>query len=150
MDDADRRILRALQANPDLTMRELGEITGLSHTPCWRRLKKLRDEGVVQEKRYVIDAQAAGYEIVTFCFVRMKQHGRDKLAEFEAAVKKVPEVVQCHIIAGEYDYLLKVLAKSVRHYEETMKHAIVDLPNVALVNTCLALNEVKNTTDIPI
>ena len=150
MDDADRRILRAVQANPNITMRELGDVTGLSHTPCWRRLKRLREQGVVEEKRYIVDAQAAGYEIVVFCFVRMKEHTRSRLREFEDAVQKVPEIIQCYSLTGDHDYVVKVLAKSVQHYERTMKEALVELPNVSFINTSFALNKVKDTSEIPV
>lgn len=150
MDNADKRILRALQENPDLTMRELGEVTGLSHTPCWRRLNKLKESGVIEAKRYIINASAAGYSIVVFCFVKMKEHNRDALNEFEEAVQGIPEVLQCYIVTGEHDYILRVLARSVSQYEQTIKNILVELPHVAMVNTSLTLNEVKNTTNIPI
>lgn len=150
MDEADRSILRAIQANPDLTMRELGEMTGLSHTPCWRRLNKLREEGIISDKRYVLDAQKLGYEIVAFCHVHMATHAGQALNEFEAAVAKVPEVVQCYSAAGDLDYILKVLAQNLRAYEETVKHKLLQLPHVATISTSLALKEVKNTPNIPI
>ena len=150
MDNADKRILRALQQNPDLTMRELGEATGLSPTPCWRRLKKLKESGVIEAKRYILNASAAGYSIVVFCFVRMKEHSRESLNEFEEAVHGIPEVLQCYLATGEHDYILRVLARSVAQYEKTIKNSLLELPHVAIVSTSLTLNEVKNTTDIPI
>lgn len=150
MDDADRRILTTLQRHPEYTMRELGEHTGLSHTPCWRRLTRLRENGIVDEKRYIVDPRAVGFEIVVFCFVRMKEHTRDRLTEFENAVQRVPEIVQCYSATGEHDYILKVLARSVSDYETTMKDALVELPHVSFINTSFALNEVKNTTAVPI
>lgn len=150
MDDADKRILRALQQNPDLTMRELGEVTGLSHTPCWRRVNKLKESGVIEAKRYILNASAAGYSIVVFCFVRMKEHNRESLNEFEEAVQGIPEVLQCYSATGDHDYILRVLTRSVSQYEQTIKNILVELPHVSFVSTSLTLNEVKNTTDIPI
>lgn len=150
MDDADKRILRAIQKQPELTMRELGEITGLSHTPCWRRLKRLREEGYIDEKRYVLNAQKLGFEISAFCFVRMNAHTRETLEQFEQATRNVPEVVQCYSATGDHDYVLKVLARSIRDYEETIKHKILQLPHVSFISTSLTLKEVKNTPDVPV
>ena len=150
MDDADRRILRAIQDDPDITMRALGEMTGLSHTPCWRRLQRMRDEGIIGDKRYILNPEALGFELVVFCSVKMKEHSRDSLLEFERAVVRVPEVLQCYTVTGEYDYILRVLARNVRDYEDTVKNALVELPHVALLSTSLTLNEIKNTTHIPV
>ncbi len=150
MDAADRRILRAIQANPELTMRELGEVTGLSHTPCWRRLNKLRKDGIITEKRYFLNPLKLGFEIVAFCFVRMKEHTRETLNEFEEAAYRVPEVVECYSATGDHDYILKVLASTVQDYEKTIKHKLLELPHVSFISTSLTLNEVKNTPDVPI
>lgn len=150
MDDADRRILRAIQHNPDLTMRELGEVTGLSHTPCWRRLQRMREEGIIRSKAYLLDERAVGYEIVVFCFIRMKEHRRAKLLEFEAAAARIPEVMQCYSLTGDYDYVLRVLARNMQDYEQNMKESIVELPNVASINTSVTMKEIKNTTIVPV
>lgn len=150
LDDADRRILRAVQSNPDLTMRELGEATGLSHSPCWRRLQKLKEDGVLGAKQYVLKPEALGFEVNVFCLVRMKEHSREKLLAFEAAVSRLPQVMQCYSITGEHDYILRVLAHSIRHYEETIKSSLVSLPHVAAISTSVTLKEVKNTTSVPV
>lgn len=150
LDEADRRILRAIQINPDLTMRELGEATGLSHTPCWRRLQKMKDDGVIGEKQYVLRPEALGFEVTVFCLVRMKEHSRDKLLDFEAAVARVPQVMQCYSITGDHDYILRVLALSIRDYEATIKSALVSLPHVAAISTSVTLKEVKNSTVVPV
>lgn len=150
MDDADRRILRALQNNPDLTMRELGEETGLSHTPCWRRLSKMKELGIVEERRFIINPAAVGFDIVFFCQVRMKEHSREGLNAFEAAVKHVPAVNQCYTMTGDHDYILRVLAKSVKDFEITVKNSLMELPNVAAIHTSLTLKEVKNSSKVPI
>lgn len=150
MDDADRRILRALQNNPDLTMRELGEETGLSHTPCWRRLSKMKELGIVEERRFIINPAAVGFDIVFFCQVRMKEHSREGLNAFEAAIEHVPAVNQCYTMTGSYDYILRVLAKSVEAFEMTVKNSLMELPNVAVIHTSLTLKEVKNSSKVPL
>ena len=150
MDKADRRILQTLQEEPMLTMRELGEKTGISHTPCWRRLDKLKKAGVVEEKRYIIDPEAAGFGIKIICLVRLEEHSCEQMQEFERAVVNVPEVLQCYTITGDYDCMLQVIAKDVADYESTVKNSLMRLPNVGSINTSLALKEIKNTSKIPL
>lgn len=150
LDDSDRRILRAIQARPEITMRELGEATGLSHSPCWRRLQRLQEEGAVSPRRFVIDPEAVGFEILVLCFVKIAHHQRDRLRAFEEAVQDVPEIMQCHSLSGEYDYVLQVIATSVRHYEAVVKNAIVELPNVQSVNTSFTLKRVKHSLNVPV
>eukprot|EP00581_Thalassiosira_minuscula_P023358 CAMPEP_0184405978 /NCGR_PEP_ID=MMETSP0738-20130409/1199_1 /TAXON_ID=385413 /ORGANISM="Thalassiosira miniscula, Strain CCMP1093" /LENGTH=131 /DNA_ID=CAMNT_0026762699 /DNA_START=89 /DNA_END=484 /DNA_ORIENTATION=- len=131
-------------------MRELGDQTGLTHTPCWRRLNRLKETGVIEAKRYVLNPSLAGFPIVVFCFVRMKEHRRELLNEFEDAVAKIPEVLQCYSATGTHDYILRVLARSLADYEQTIKHYLVELPYVSLISTSVTLKEVKNTNDIPV
>ncbi|EAR51175.1 transcriptional regulator, AsnC family protein [Oceanicola granulosus HTCC2516] len=150
LDEPDRRILRVIQERPGLTMRELGAATGLSHSPCWRRLQRLQQAGIVSEKRYIVDPEAAGFEIVVFCFLRMAEHRRDRLAAFEAAVERVPEVLQCYSLSGEHDYLLQVVARSVRDYEQTVKNALLELPDVQSINTSFTLKRIKDSRVIPV
>ena len=150
IDETDRRILRVIQEKPGLTMRELGEETGLSHTPCWRRLQRLQDIGIVSEKRYIIDPEAVGFDIVVFCFVRITEHRRERLQEFEKAVAGVPEILQCYSLSGEYDYVLQVVSRSVRDYEATVKNALTELPNVRSISTSFTLKRVKASTVVPI
>ncbi|MGR3593787.1 Lrp/AsnC family transcriptional regulator [Limimaricola soesokkakensis] len=150
LDETDRRLLRLLQAEPDLTLREVGERLGLSHTPCWRRLTRMREAGVIEERRHIIDPVAAGFDITVFCAVRMNGHSRAHLEEFEAAVVRIAEVVQCYTVSGDHDYLLRVLARSIRHYESTVKNALVQLPHVLSISTSVTLREIKNTTDVPL
>lgn len=150
IDETDRKILRCIQDNPDITMRELGLATGLSHSPCWRRLQRLQQAGIVGDKAYMIDPKTVGYEIRVLCFVRIAEHRRASLQTFEAAVERVPEILQCYSLSGDHDYVLHVIAKSVRDYEETVKTAIVELPNVQSISTCFTLKTVKDSRAIPI
>ncbi|MGO4852183.1 Lrp/AsnC family transcriptional regulator [Phaeovulum sp. W22_SRMD_FR3] len=150
LDDSDRRILRAIQAQPDITMRELGEVTGLSHSPCWRRLQRLQSEKAVSARQFVIDPAEVGFEILVMCFVKITHHKRERLKAFEDAVEHVPEIMQCYSLSGEYDYVLQVIAASVKDYEATIKNAIVELPNVQSVNTSFTLKRVKHSLMVPV
>lgn len=150
LDDWDRRILRVIQDRPEITMRDLGEATGLSHSPCWRRLQRLQEAGIVSPRRFVVDPEAVGLDILVLCFVKIGQHNRDSLDRFEEAVARVPEVLQCYSLSGEYDYMLQVVATSVRAYEATVKNALTSLPNVQSIQTSFTLKRVKHSLSVPI
>ena len=150
IDDADRRILRVIQDEPGISMRDLGERTGLSHSPCWRRLQRMQEEGIVSPPQHLVDPAAVGFDILVFCFVKITQHSREALGRFEEAVIRVPEVLQCHSLSGEYDYVLQVVATSVRAYEATVKNALTALPNVQSINTSFTLKRVKNSHKVPL
>lgn len=150
LDEADRRILREIQARPDLTMRDLAERVGLSHTPCWRRIQRMMEAGVIGERRHIVDPAAAGFDVTVFCFVKIKEHRRERLREFEEAARRVPEIIQCYSISGEYDYILQVIARNVPEYDQTVKDAIVELPNLASINTSFTLSRIKSTPLVPI
>lgn len=150
IDESDLKILRCIQQNPDITMRELGDATGMSHSPCWRRLQRLKDAGVVGDKSFSIDPEAVGFEIRVLCFIRIAEHRRERLQQFEAAVQTVPEILQCYSLSGDHDYVLHVIARSVRHYEETVKNALVELPNVQSISTSFTLKTVKDSRVVPV
>ncbi|WP_138472592.1 Lrp/AsnC family transcriptional regulator [Poseidonocella sp. HB161398] len=150
IDEADRRILRVIQADPDITMRDLGDATGLSHSPAWRRLQRMRDEGIVSERRYMVDPEAVGFDVMVLCFVKIAEHRRERLQAFESAVQTVPEILQCYSLSGDYDYMLQVIARSIADYESTVKNSLVELPNVQSISTRFALKRVKQSVSIPV
>jgi Lrp/AsnC family transcriptional regulator len=150
IDEADRRILRVIQDQPEITMRDLAELTGLSHSPCWRRLQRMQEAGVVSARRYIVDPEAIGLDILVLCFVKIATHQRDHLRAFEESVAGVPEIVQCYSLSGEYDYVLHVVAASVKTYEATVKNSLTGLPNVQSINTSFTLKRVKTSLIVPI
>lgn len=150
IDDLDRKILRSIQKNPDITMRELGDEIGMSHSPCWRRMQRLKKLGVISDRTFTIDPEAVGYEIRVLCFVRIAEHTRQRLQKFEAAVQEVPEILQCYSLSGDHDYVLQVIARSVRDYEETVKNALTQLPNVQSISTSFTLKSVKDSRLVPV
>lgn len=150
MDELDWKIIRALQAEPDIKVKELGERIGLSHTPTWRRIKQLEEDGVILGRQMVLNAAALGLDIHVFARVQLKQHDEETLTTFEEAVRGRPEVITCYSMSGEFDYLLHIIARSVREYEMLLKQVLLHLPGVSHVNSSFALKEVKNVTTLPI
>ncbi|MBI1181325.1 MAG: winged helix-turn-helix transcriptional regulator [Alphaproteobacteria bacterium] len=150
MDDMDRNILRALQAEPDLAIAQLGERVGLSQTPCWRRLKRLKASGVIQRLAMVLDPRRLGLSISVLAQLKLHRHDEQTLEEFEAAVLGHGEIVECFSVSGESDYVMRVVAASVDDYERFLKTVLLHLPGVASINSSFMLNVVKMTTDLPI
>jgi Lrp/AsnC family transcriptional regulator len=118
--------------------------------PARRWAGRRSSTAAISAKRFVVDPEAVGFEFLVFCFVKISHHQRERLRAFEEAVARVPEVMQCYSLSGEYDYVLQVIAASVRDYESTVKNAIVELPNVQSINTSFTLKRVKNTLNVPV
>lgn len=150
LDEYDRKILRALQENADYSMADLGNLIGLSHTPCWRRLKRLETEGVIRGKVTLLDPRALNLGVTVHAYVTMKNHDAKALESFEEAVLVIPEVVECYSTSGDKDYVLRVVVESVEHYERLMKQTLIHLPNLGSINSAFALKEVKFTTQLPL
>lgn len=150
MDDFDRKILRVLQEQPDLTMTDLADRVGLSHTPCWRRLKRLEEEGVILGRALLLDARKLGFGTDVFAHVKVKRHEESVLEEFEAAALACPEIVECFLMSGEDDFLLRVVAEDVAEYEKLLKRVLLHLPGVQSVSSSFALKRVKVTAKLPL
>ncbi|MDJ0612424.1 MAG: Lrp/AsnC family transcriptional regulator [Rhizobiaceae bacterium] len=150
LDDLDLKILRLLQQDSDIAISDLGEHVGLSHTPCWRRIKKMQEAGIILGNRSLLDAEKVRLDVSIFVFVKLDTHSADVLDAFENATATVPEILQCYTMSGEFDYLLRVVVSSVREYEKTVKGKLLKLPHVGTMNSHFALNEVKNTTELPL
>lgn len=149
-DSIDLKLLRALQSDPSLSVAELGERIGLSHTPCWRRLKKLEAEGLITGRNVVLDADALGLHVTVFCFIRLKQHDRASMEAFEEGARSNPNILQCYTMSGEQDYLLRVVAGSIKAYERLLKKDLLSLPFVGTLNSSFAMSEIKNSSILPI
>lgn len=150
LDEIDLNILRILQRDADRSIAEIGEAVGLSHTPCWRRIRKMQEAGIIRGRLVLIDAEKIGLDISVFVFVRLEKHSPGVLEAFEAAARRVPAVLQCYAMSGEFDFLLRVVVGSVREFERTVKAELLRLPHVGTMNSHFALSEVKNTTMLPI
>ncbi len=150
LDETDLRILRLLQEKADLPIAELSEQVGLSHTPCWRRIRKLEDAGIISGRRVVLDARLVDLDVSIFVFVKLDIHSSETLDAFEKATRSVAEIMQCYTMSGEFDYLMRVVVRSVREYEKTVKGKLLKLPHVGTMNSHFALNEIKNATALPL
>jgi Lrp/AsnC family transcriptional regulator len=150
MDELDRKILRELQAHPTLSAEEISKRVGLSHTPCWRRIKRLEAEGVILERAVLLDPQKLNLSLTVFANIKLKQHDQDTLEALENAARKCPEIVECFSMTGDSDYICRVVIAGVAEYEKFLKGTILHFPGVASVNSSVALKQVKLTTKIAV
>jgi Lrp/AsnC family transcriptional regulator len=150
MEAMDLRILQIVQSNPDMAVADIAEKAGLSHTPCWRRLKRLESEGVIRGRATLLDPKALGLTVNVFALIRLSKHDEDTLNNFEAMTKDRPEIVECFSMSGESDYILRVVVRSIDEYEQLLKKFLLHLPGVAAINSSFTLKCVKLTTELPI
>lgn len=150
LDDTDLRILEALQGGGNLSTAEVAKRVGLSQSPCWRRIRRLEAIGVVRERVALLDPDLLGFEVTAFASIKLSEHGRRALPEFEAAIMALPEVVDAYAMTGEVDYLLRVVTRDIRAYERLLRDALLNLPTVREVHSQIALSRVKATTRLPL
>lgn len=150
LDKFDREILRILQQDATVSMADLSQQVGLSHTPCWRRVKRMEADGIILGKVTLLNSKKLNLGVSVFIYVTLKNHDGDSLTDFETAVQNIDEIVECHTTSGEKDYLLKVIVESIEEYEFLLKTKLTHLPLVDHLSSTFALKQVKNTTELPI
>ena len=150
MDRLDRKILTLIQEDATMPVAEIGKRVGLSTTPCWRRIQKFEEDGVIMRRVAVLDPEKVNTKVTVFVSIRTSEHAADWLKNFASVVSEFPEVVEFYRMSGDVDYLLRVVVPSVRDYEKVVKGILLNLPHVGMMNSHFALNEIKNTHCLPI
>jgi DNA-binding Lrp family transcriptional regulator len=150
LDASDRNILRLLQEDAFLTTKEIAARVNMSTTPVFERIKRLEREGFIAGYTALLDRRKAGLPLLVFTDISLKEHNRDFLAQFEQEVARLPEVIECHHIAGAYDYLLKVVVSDMDDYQRFVKEKLAALENIGRVQSHFVMTEVKNTTVLPL
>jgi Lrp/AsnC family leucine-responsive transcriptional regulator len=144
LDDFDRKIIAALRLDGRMSVTDLAQRIGLSKTPCQVRLRRLLDDGVIRGFTALVDAAKLGLDHVAFAEVKLSDTREAALEEFNAAVQRIPEVEECHMIASSFDYLLKVRTPDIRRYRMVLGEKISALPHVASTSTFVAMETVKD------
>ena len=142
LDDFDRRIIAALVEDGRMTVTDLAMAVGLSKTPCQVRLRRLQESGVIRGFRAMVDPAKLGMDHVAFAEVKLSDTRESALTEFNDAVRRIPEVEECHMIASSFDYLLKVRTVDIRRYRTVLGEKISSLPHVASTSTFVAMETV--------
>jgi Lrp/AsnC family leucine-responsive transcriptional regulator len=150
LDARDRAILELLQRDGRITNADLADKVHLSPSACLRRVKILEESGLVKGTVMLLDEAAAGLPGTAFVFVTLDQQGRQSLDAFEAAVAKHPEILECYLLAGTADYLLRVVFADTADFERIHRGALTSLPGVVRVQSTFALRTVKRTTALPV
>jgi Lrp/AsnC family transcriptional regulator len=149
MDKKDRDILRTLQVDAGLSMSELAERSSLSKTAVWRRVRDLEEQGVIKGRTALLDTAALGFGLTVYAFVSTSQHSDAWFSAFERAVNSIPEILEFHRTSGNIDYLLKVVARDMRHYDEIYKKLIREV-DFADISSTFVMETFKDGTALPI
>lgn len=149
MDTIDRKILLTLQEDASLSVAEIGQRVGLSSTPCWKRIQRLEAEGVIQRRVAIVDQDKVGLGITVFVSVETGDHSQDWLARFAKLVSDMPEVMEFYRMAGDVDYMLRVVTADMQSYDAFYKKLIAAIP-LKNVTSRFAMEKIKSTTMLPI
>ncbi len=149
MDSIDRKILARVQEDATISIADLAATVGLSTTPCWRRLRKLETAGVIRRRVALVDPEKVGLGLSVFVSIRTNRHGIEWMENFTRAVTKLPEVVEFYRLAGENDYLLRVLVRDIPAYDAFYKR-LIRIADLANVTSSFAMEQIKYTTAVPV
>jgi Lrp/AsnC family transcriptional regulator len=149
LDKFDQAILAALQDDGALSIAALSERIGLSTTPCWKRVKRLEDEGFIEKRVAIVDRKKVGLGVTVFVSVRTGQHDERWLKKFAAAVATLPEVLEFHRMSGDVDYLLKVVTTDIDGYDAFYKK-LIRAAHLTGVSSAFSMEQIKSTTALPL
>jgi Lrp/AsnC family transcriptional regulator len=149
MDAIDRKIIAALQADASLSVAEIGQRVGLSSTPCWKRIQRLEADGVITKRVALVDQDKIGLGITVFVSIETSDHSQEWLARFAATVSAMPEVMEFYRMAGDVDYMLRVVAADMAAYDKFYKQLIATVP-LKNVTSRFAMEKIKQTTALPV
>jgi len=150
LDAVDARILDLIQHDAGLSVAEIAERVGLSSSPCWRRIKRLEDEGVIQRRVTILDREKLGLDFEVYCTVKLSLPTKDNLDTFEQSVKRWPEVVQCATVTGSSDYELRIVTRDMHTFDEFLRDKVLSLSLVSNIESRIVIRTVKNSTAVPL
>jgi len=146
----DLRILQEVQKDCSMSTTDLAVRVGLSQSPCWRRLQRLKDEGYIKRQVAILDRSKLGSSLYIFAYLKMATLTDKERTEFVRSIQLIPEIVECHTVFGEMDIVLKVIARSLEWYQKFIFDTILKLPGVQDIQSTVTLVELKSTTEIPL
>lgn len=148
LDVTDKKILNLLQQNSKANIKEIALKIGLTQTPTYERIKRLEKAGVIKNYIAVLDKEKVGYTIEVFCQVTLMVHSKDMITRFENAINKIDEVMECFHVAGNYDYLLKIIVKDMNSYQAFLKNKLSVLDSVANVQSTFVMSSTKDSAGL--
>ncbi|MEM6411245.1 MAG: Lrp/AsnC family transcriptional regulator [Pseudomonadota bacterium] len=148
LDDIDKKILGEVQKDSTQSIQEIADAVGLSSNPCWRRIRRMESEGVIQRRVAIVDAKKIGLGATVFVTIRTRQHDAQWLTAFAKGVRKLPEIIECHRMSGETDYLLKVVVRDIAHYDAVYQRLINLVPGLGDVSSAFSMESLKYGTAV--
>jgi Lrp/AsnC family transcriptional regulator len=149
LDTIDWAILGVLQHDASLAVHEVGERVGLSSNACWRRIRRLEDSGIIARRVALLDPEKLGLATTVFVAIRTNRHDPEWLEAFSRGVAEIDEISECHRMAGEVDYLLKIVVRDIAHYDRIYRKLIARIPDIADVSSTFSMEKMKATTALP-
>lgn len=149
-DRHEREILAIMQTDATLTTSEIAGRIGLSQAPCWRRIQRLRDAGVIKSQVCLLDRRKIGLNAQVFAQVKLSANGRADVSSFSDRIKEFPEVLECFVLMGSVDFLLRIVTRDIEAYERFFFERLSQVPGVQEINSIVALSEIKSTTALPL
>jgi len=146
----DLKILDLLQHDLNITTQEIADQINMSQSPCWRRINRLEERGLISSRVAILNREKLGMEIVVFATVNLTSQGRKNLIKFETEISKLPEVIECYTMAGAWDYMLKIVARDISHFEQFARNHLTVIANIGEVHSHIAITEIKNSTQLPL
>ncbi len=150
LNSKDIEILELLQSNSNRSSTEVAEKLNMSQSPCWRRINRLEQTGIIEKKVAILNREALGMELVAFTSINLREASRKSMEHFESEVALMDEVVECYTITGAWDYMLKIVAKDIRHYEQFVRNRLLEIPMIGQIYSNISVTEIKNTTELPL
>ena len=150
LDRYDKAILAELQRDGRISNVQLAGLVSLSESACLRRVRALEQAGLIERYAALLDQKKVGLAGTVFVHIALRREEQSQLAEFEAAVQDIPEVMECHLMTGEFDYLLRVVIADMADFERLHNESLTRLPGVARVNSSVAIRTVRKTTELPL
>ena len=150
IDRTDLKILSALQKDASLSTAEIAQRVGLSQSPCWRRISLLEADGVIRKRVALLSREKVGLGVLVFTHVKLASHGWQSLPKFKQKVVSFPEVVQCYMVIGDFDFILLVATCTINDYNEFIQKRLSQVPGVQAIESRIVLEEAKNTTELPL
>ena len=149
LDAIDWAILDVLQADASLPIQAIGDRVGLSTNPCWRRIRRLEEAGIIARRVALLDPARVGLPTTVFVAIRTARHDPEWLAAFARGIAAIPEITECHRMAGEVDYLLKLSVRDIAHYDRIYQRLIAEVPGISDVSSSFSMEALKVTTALP-
>lgn len=150
LDAIDRRIIRLLQSDGKMKIKEIAHELNMSNTPIFERIKRLEKEAYIKGYTTIVDRQRLGFQLVAFCSVTLETHNQENIQRFVEEVNELTEVMECYHIAGMFDYLLKVYVKDMLDYQDFITNKLASLANISRVQSSFVMTEIKQTYTLPI